>query len=82
MIFTNEHILWSSFFVTYAYKLPIIINHKGVLIYQGAIDSICSVDREDIKMSEYYVRLILRKSVVSNGKSNTATILYRCVVKH
>ena len=59
-----------------------IINPKGVLVYEGAIDDKPSVDPNDIKSSMNYVSSALDQ--VMNGKTVAvkATQPYGCSVKY
>jgi peroxiredoxin len=59
-----------------------IIDPKGTLLYQGAIDSTPSTDSEDISKSKNYVKDALDEAM--NGKPVTAssTKAYGCSVKY
>ncbi|HGY56973.1 MAG TPA: thioredoxin family protein [Caldithrix abyssi] len=59
-----------------------IIDPEGKLIYNGAIDSIRSTDKDDIKKAENYVRTVL--DAVLNGKEVKpfTTVPYGCSVKY
>ena len=59
-----------------------IIDPKGKLIYQGAIDSIPTADEEDIPEATNYITLAVDES--QNGKALThrTTVAYGCAVKY
>lgn len=59
-----------------------IIDPKGILVYNGAIDSVSSADKADIAKSENYVAKAL--DLVSAGKTVTtaSTKPYGCSVKY
>jgi len=59
-----------------------IINNKGRLVYQGAIDSIASADPADIQRAENYVSLAL--SAIASGETVpvASTKSYGCSVKY
>jgi len=59
-----------------------IINPKGIMIYEGAIDSIASADKSDIKTAENYI--LSAFSEIRSGKaiSTKKTKPYGCSVKY
>jgi peroxiredoxin len=59
-----------------------IINKDGVLVYQGAIDSLSSADKEDVPKAKNYVDEIL--TAMSSGKTVkfTSNQPYGCGVKY
>jgi peroxiredoxin len=59
-----------------------VIDPKGVLIYQGAIDSIPSTDPGDIKEATNYVRQALNEAMNGEPVSTPATKAYGCSVKY
>ena len=59
-----------------------IINPKGKLIYQGAIDSISSADPADIKKSDNYVAMALDQALAGKPVKMAKTRPYGCSVKY
>ncbi len=59
-----------------------IINPDGVLIYQGAIDSIESTDQTDIPQSVNYVEKALNEAQAGQPVSVSSTKAYGCSVKY
>ena len=59
-----------------------IINPAGVLIYQGAIDSIASADSADITKSENYVTQALDEAMANKPVTTASTKSYGCSVKY
>lgn len=59
-----------------------IIDPKGSLIYQGAIDSIASADSKDIKDSENYVASALDSALTGKPIKVAKTRPYGCSVKY
>lgn len=59
-----------------------IIDPKGVLIYQGAIDSVASTDPDDIAESVNYVSQALDEAMAGKPVSEPATKAYGCSVKY
>ncbi|MBL8024474.1 MAG: thioredoxin family protein [Elusimicrobia bacterium] len=59
-----------------------IIDPKGVLIYQGAIDDTPSTDSEDIKTSKNYVRATLDEAMAGHPVTESNTKPYGCGVKY
>jgi len=59
-----------------------IINPKGVLIYQGAIDDKKSTDSADIATSKNYVKSALDAAMVGQAISDATTKSYGCSVKY
>lgn len=59
-----------------------IINPEGVLIYQGAIDSIKSTNPSDIDLSENYVRSALGSALAGEPIQTPSSKAYGCSVKY
>lgn len=59
-----------------------IINPEGLLIYQGAIDSIRSTESEDIAAAENYVRSALDAAMAGEEVATAETEPYGCSVKY
>ena len=59
-----------------------VINPEGVLIYQGAIDSIPSFDQADIPKATNYVAAVLDAAMVGEPVAIGATKAYGCSVKY
>ena len=59
-----------------------IINPKGKVIYQGAIDSTPSADPKDIQMSKNYVTLALDQALNGKEVSIKKTRPYGCSIKY
>lgn len=59
-----------------------VINPEGVLIYQGAIDSIPSFDSADIKAADNYVMKALSQAKAGETVSSPTTQPYGCSVKY
>jgi peroxiredoxin len=59
-----------------------IINKEGVLVYQGAIDSIRSADAADIPKSKNYVALALDATLAGIAITEAKTEAYGCGVKY
>lgn len=59
-----------------------IIDPAGVLIYQGAIDSIKSTDTDDLEFAENYVRAALDAALSGNAVRESSTKAYGCSVKY
>ena len=59
-----------------------IINPQGILIYQGAIDSIASTDPADIAQAKNYVQAALYEAVAKKTVSTPVTKSYGCSVKY
>lgn len=59
-----------------------IIDKNGIIIYQGAIDSIASFDQEDIKQAKNYVDDILSLALQGQEVEPLSTIPYGCSVKY
>jgi peroxiredoxin len=59
-----------------------IINPKGIIIYQGAIDSIPSADSSDIVNSKNYVSLALDQALSGKKVRMGKTRPYGCSVKY
>lgn len=59
-----------------------IINPEGILIYQGAIDSIRSANSADIERAENYVVSALTEAMAGEEVSTPVTRAYGCTVKY
>lgn len=59
-----------------------IIDQQGVLIYQGAIDSIPSADMADIAKSQNYTQMALDEAMAGKAVTTPATKSYGCSVKY
>ncbi len=59
-----------------------IIDPKGALIYQGAIDDKPSVDQEDIATSKNYVKSALDAAMAGQPVADPITKSYGCSVKY
>ncbi len=59
-----------------------VIDPKGVLIYQGAIDSKNSADASDIASSKNYVAAALDEALAGEPVSTPSTHPYGCGVKY
>lgn len=59
-----------------------IIDPKGILIYQGAIDSVASTDAEDIGGATNYVQQALDEAMAGKPVSEPSTKAYGCSVKY
>lgn len=59
-----------------------VVNPEGVLIYQGAIDSISSADKGDIAAAQNYVRSALDEAMSGKQVSTPSTQSYGCSVKY
>lgn len=59
-----------------------IIDKKGLLVYQGAIDSIRSYDLSDIPRSKNYVALALDSLLEGRSPKISKTQAYGCSVKY
>ncbi len=59
-----------------------IINAEGILVYQGAIDSIASANANDIAKADNYVRLALASLKAGEPIANPTTQPYGCSVKY
>ncbi len=59
-----------------------IINPEGVLIYQGAIDSIKSADAEDVAKAQNYVSSALDEALAGKPVTTATTKSYGCSVKY
>jgi len=59
-----------------------IINPQGILIYNGAVDSIRSTDKEDIKKAENYISSMLDEILAGNDVLPQITVPYGCSVKY
>jgi peroxiredoxin len=59
-----------------------IINPKGILVYEGAIDSKRSTDLADVKIATNYVKVALDAVMAGKPVPTTATQPYGCSVKY
>lgn len=59
-----------------------IINKKGKLVYNGAIDSIKSTDQDDIAKAENYVAKALDAILANKAIAKSTTVPYGCSVKY
>lgn len=59
-----------------------VIDPEGILIYQGAIDSIRSTDSDDIPNAENYVMAALAQHKAGEEIKNPNTPAYGCSVKY
>lgn len=59
-----------------------VINKEGVLVYQGAIDSINSTDSDDIKKAENYVVAALESLMKGESIVTPTSVPYGCSVKY
>ena len=59
-----------------------IINNKGILVYEGAIDDIASTDESDLAKAKNYVREILDMGLTGKPVEPKATKSYGCSVKY
>jgi hypothetical protein len=59
-----------------------IIDPKGVLIYQGAIDDKASADKADIATSKNYVAAAIEEALAGKAVSTPTTKAYGCSVKY
>jgi len=59
-----------------------VIDPKGRLLYQGAIDSVASASLEDVKVATNYVRQALEESLAGKSVSVPMTEAYGCSVKY
>ena len=59
-----------------------IIDPKGILIYQGAIDDTPSADPADVKGAVNYVRAALEEALEGKPVSTSMTKPYGCGVKY
>jgi peroxiredoxin len=59
-----------------------VINKDGVLVYEGAIDSIKSADAEDIAKSENYVKAAVDATLAGKPVATPKTEPYGCGIKY
>lgn len=59
-----------------------VINPKGEIVYQGAIDSISSTDQADIAKAENYVDQALSAALAGKPIATAQTVPYGCSVKY
>lgn len=59
-----------------------VIDPKGTLIYQGAIDSIRSASVDDIGKADNYVEQALKAAKAGKSVAKTTTQAYGCSVKY
>ena len=63
-------------------KYFFIINKKGEIAYQGAIDSIASASQSDIKRAKNYVEMAIEQILENQKVTITKTNAYGCSVKY
>ena len=59
-----------------------IINPEGKIVYEGAIDSIASADKEDIAKATNYVQTGLDEALAGKPVSKAMSKPYGCSVKY
>lgn len=59
-----------------------LINPKGELVYQGAIDSIKSARSQDIAKATNYVKVAYESAIAGEPIENATTTPYGCGVKY
>ena len=59
-----------------------LIDPEGLLIYQGAIDSIRSTKASDIEKAINYVRAAYESAISGEAIENTKTTPYGCGIKY
>jgi len=59
-----------------------IVDPKGILIYQGAIDSIASADPADVPKARNHVQAALEEAMAGKPVSVSSTQSYGCSVKY
>ncbi len=59
-----------------------VINPEGVLVYNGAIDSIRSANPDDIEKADNYVLAALESIKTGSRLAKTVTVPYGCSVKY
>ena len=59
-----------------------VIDEQGKVIYQGAIDSIASADKDDIAKAQSYVAMALDEKLAGQEVKITETKAYGCSVKY
>lgn len=59
-----------------------VINKEGTLVYEGAIDSIKSTNKEDVKKADNYVDQALTAVIEGRKVANAKTKPYGCSVKY
>jgi peroxiredoxin len=59
-----------------------VIDPKGTLVYQGAIDDKRSTNPADVKTAKNYVKVALEESLAGKPVSNASTTPYGCTVKY
>ena len=59
-----------------------LINPEGVVIYQGAIDSIKSAKSEDIAKATNYVKAAYASAIAGESVEKSTTTPYGCGVKY
>ncbi len=60
----------------------LIIDPKGIMIYQGAIDDIPSVNPDDVPKANNYVQAALEEAMAGKAVSVPSTKSYGCSVKY
>ncbi|NBB80528.1 MAG: redoxin domain-containing protein [Verrucomicrobia bacterium] len=59
-----------------------LIDPEGILVYQGAIDSIQSTRQSDVAKAENYVKAAYRSALAGQPIKNATTTPYGCSVKY
>lgn len=59
-----------------------LINPEGILIYQGAIDSMSSVHSSDISQATNYLKAAYESAIAGEPIENSTTTPYGCSVKY
>jgi peroxiredoxin len=59
-----------------------LIDPDGILVYQGAIDSIRSTKPEDVAKAENYLKAAYESSKAGEPIANATTVAYGCSVKY
>ncbi len=60
----------------------VLINPQGVVVYNGAIDSIRSADAADISKATNYVKQAMAEGTAGKAISNPSTRPYGCSIKY
>lgn len=59
-----------------------VIDARGVLVYQGAIDDIASTEQDDIKKAHNYVKIAIDDLLAGKPIATASTRAYGCSVKY
>ena len=59
-----------------------VVNPEGNVVYQGAIDSVPSADKEDVAGAQNYVQAALDEAMAGKAVSAPTTKSYGCSVKY